>query len=90
MNISLPAPLRDWVQKQVKDGNYGSSSEFVREMLRRIRDEQSFAGYEEALLAAIESPVVPADDAFWRRIRSHEGNKDAAARHQRRLDASQS
>jgi len=37
MNISLPDELRDFVEEQVKRG-YGTSSEYVRELIRRDQD----------------------------------------------------
>ena len=35
MNISLPDPMRDWVQSQIEDGMYASSSDYVRDLIRR-------------------------------------------------------
>ena len=40
MNISLPDPLRDWVQEQIQDGNYSSSSDYVRDLIRRDRESR--------------------------------------------------
>ncbi len=43
MNISLPDPRRDWVQTQIQEGKYSSSSDYVRELIRRdqeIRQQQ--------------------------------------------------
>lgn len=37
-NISLPDPLRDFVEEQVSQGGYGTSSEYVRELIRRDKD----------------------------------------------------
>lgn len=38
MNISLPDTLRDFVDKQVISAGYGTSSEYVRELIRRDQD----------------------------------------------------
>lgn len=38
MNISLPETLKSFVDAQVSEGDYGSSSEYVRELLRREKD----------------------------------------------------
>jgi antitoxin ParD1/3/4 len=35
MNISLPAALKEFVEAQVDARGYGTSSEFVRDLLRR-------------------------------------------------------
>ena len=34
MNVSLPAPLKEYVEGKVSTGVYGSASEFVREAIR--------------------------------------------------------
>lgn len=35
MNISLPDPMRDWVESQVKGGQYSNNSDYVRDSIRR-------------------------------------------------------
>jgi antitoxin ParD1/3/4 len=44
MNISLPDPLRDYVQDRIDSGQYASASDYVRDLIRRdqgrIKDEQ--------------------------------------------------
>ena len=40
MNISLPETLKSFVDTQVTDGSYTSSSEYVRELLRKEQDRQ--------------------------------------------------
>ena len=50
MNISVPEPMREWVQKQISGGRYASSSDYVRDLIRRDQDKASKL---EALQAAI-------------------------------------
>ena len=38
MNISLPDTLKSFVDDQVKSGGYGTSSEYVRELIRKDQD----------------------------------------------------
>lgn len=38
MNVSLPDSLREFIEAQVSERGFGSSSEFVRELVRRERD----------------------------------------------------
>lgn len=38
MNISLPDSLRSFVDEQVSTRGYGTSSEYVRELIRRDQD----------------------------------------------------
>ena len=35
MNISLPDPLRDWVDAQSKNGLYANNSDYVRDLIRK-------------------------------------------------------
>jgi len=37
MNISLPDPMRDWVESQSKDGLYANNSDYVRALIRQDR-----------------------------------------------------
>lgn len=55
MNISLPDTLRDFVDRQVAEHGYGTSSEYVRELLRR---EQKRQALRSMLLDGAHSPVV--------------------------------
>jgi antitoxin ParD1/3/4 len=34
MNISLPDPLKDFVDHQIAEGRYGSVCEYIRELIR--------------------------------------------------------
>jgi antitoxin ParD1/3/4 len=38
MNVSLPAPLKTWVEAQVQTGHYSNSSDYVRDLIRRDQD----------------------------------------------------
>ena len=40
MNISLPDALKAFVDQQVNGRGYGTSSEYVRELIRKDRDTQ--------------------------------------------------
>ena len=35
MNISLPDPMKRWVEAQAEDGRYANSSDYVRDLIRR-------------------------------------------------------
>ena len=52
MNISLPEPLRDFVEEAVDSGGYASVSEYVRELVRKAKAEREL---EERLLSALDS-----------------------------------
>jgi len=44
MNISLPETLKAFVDDQVTEGGYSTSSEYVRELIRRDQDRQQLKG----------------------------------------------
>lgn len=56
MNISLPDPLRDYVQQRVDSGHYASASDYVRDLIRRdqngIADEDRWLRDLDASIAA--------------------------------------
>jgi len=35
MNISLPDPMKAWVEEQAKSGRYANASDVVRDLIRR-------------------------------------------------------
>ncbi|MEE4212582.1 MAG: type II toxin-antitoxin system ParD family antitoxin [Parvularcula sp.] len=39
MHISLPDPMRDWVEKQTQSGRYDNASEYVRDLIRHDQDK---------------------------------------------------
>ena len=38
MNVSLPDPMKDWVEQQTKGGRYSNSSDYVRDLIRRDQE----------------------------------------------------
>ncbi len=72
MNVSLPDELRDYVAAQVNDGNYGSTSEYVRDLIRRDHDRRQL---RTALLEGARSPVATtADAAYFASLRDQANN----------------
>ncbi len=50
MNISLPEPMKDWVDTRVEGGDYASASDYVRDLIRKDRE---FRVKREALIQAL-------------------------------------
>jgi antitoxin ParD1/3/4 len=48
MNVSVPDPMRDWVQRRIDSGQYASVSDYVRDPIRR---DQTQAEERQALSA---------------------------------------
>ena len=67
MNVSLPATLKSFVDQQVSNRGYGSSSEYVRELICKDQDRQRLRGL--LLEGAVSSPVVTADADYVSRLR---------------------
>ena len=41
MSFALPGPLREYIDGRVRSGQYGNTSEYLRELIRRDQDEQA-------------------------------------------------
>jgi len=41
MNISLPGPMKEWVETQTSSGRYDNASEYVRDLIRHDQDRAS-------------------------------------------------
>jgi antitoxin ParD1/3/4 len=75
MNISLPDSLKAFVEEQVERGDYSTSSEYVRELLRREQDRSRLR--DLLLEGAASAPGATADDRYFHRLRNR---VDASAR----------
>jgi antitoxin ParD1/3/4 len=67
MNISLPDSLKVFVDEQVNQRGYGTSSEYVRELIRKDQDRLHL---RELLLAgAASAPTTAVDAAYFDDLR---------------------
>jgi antitoxin ParD1/3/4 len=64
MNISLPEPLKEFVDGQISTGRYSSASEYVRELIRADEKRKADEQLESLLLQGLkgEHGVFSADD----------------------------
>lgn len=62
MNVSLPDELKSYVDDQVGSGGYGSTSEYVRDLIRRDKDRQQL---RIVLLQGASSGAGPVADASY-------------------------
>ena len=67
MNISLPDTLKSFVDEQVSQGSYGTSSEYVRELIRKDQDRLHLRGL--LLAGAASAPAAPVDPAYFEGLR---------------------
>lgn len=68
MNISLPDTLKAFVDQQVTARGYSTSSEYVRELIRKDQDVQKLRGL--LLDGAASAPSTPADEAYFAGLRA--------------------
>lgn len=67
MNISLPDSLKSFVDAQVTERGYGTSSEYVRELIRTDQDRRHLRGL--LLQGAASAPGTPVDAAYFDALR---------------------
>jgi antitoxin ParD1/3/4 len=80
MNISLPDSLKKFVDLQVEVRAFGTSSEYVRELIRRDQERNQL---RDLLVAGAGSPPAAAADAAYfeelrRRVRQRSVSKKSA------------
>jgi antitoxin ParD1/3/4 len=67
MNISLPETLKAFVDDQIAERGYGTSSEYVRELIRKDQDAQQLRRL--LLDGAGSAPGAPADAGYFDALR---------------------
>ena len=67
INISLPDSLKAFVEEQVAERGYSTSSEYVREVIRREQERLHLRGL--LLDGAASPPAAPADSAYFAALR---------------------
>lgn len=69
MNISLPDPLKQFVDGQIAKGKYSSASEYVRELIRADEKLKAEDQLEALLLEGLSSDETALTPADWKAIR---------------------
>ncbi len=67
MNISLPDALKAFVDDQVNQRGYGTSSEYIRELIRRDQDRLHLRTL--LLAGASSAPTDAVDEAYFAGLR---------------------
>lgn len=76
MNISLPDTLKSFVDQQVSNRGYGTSSEYVRELIRKDQDAQHL---RELLMEGARSPAgAPVDGGYFQSLRERAAQRNAS------------
>jgi antitoxin ParD1/3/4 len=82
MNISLPEPLKQFVDGQISTGRYSSASEYVRELIRNDEKRKAEEHLEAKLLEGLSSTESKMTPAAWTAIRKEAMARVAARKHQ--------
>lgn len=67
MNVSLPDAMKSFVDEQVVERGYGTSSEYVRELIRK--DQQRLQLRSLLLRGGLSAPAAGADKAYFDGLR---------------------
>ena len=67
MNVSLPDALKSFVDERVSGGGYGTSSEYIRDLIRRDQERERLRGL--LLDGAASVPSAPADAGYFDQLR---------------------
>ena len=76
MNISLPETLKSFVDEQVNSRGFGTSSEYVRELIRK--DQERLQLRELLLAGASSKSAAAADSAYFASLRDRVVSRTAA------------
>jgi antitoxin ParD1/3/4 len=71
LNISLPKPMKAYIESRVKAGAFSTPSEYVRALIRDEQQRLDEAKLEALLLEALESdePMVEITPDYWEKKR---------------------
>ena len=84
MNVSLPDQLKGWAESRVAEGRYSSTSDYVRDLVRRDQErEEKRRVLQAAIDEGLASPISDRDpfdylDELRASVRDAAGSKDAA------------
>jgi len=73
MNVSLPDPMKDWVESRTHDGRFSNASDYVRHLIRKDQERQAAIDALQAeITAGIESGQPRALDSAALKARMRE------------------
>lgn len=58
MNISLPDPMKDWVETRAAAGRYGNAGDYIRDLIRRDQERVNpIADIQRPITEGLDSGV---------------------------------
>jgi antitoxin ParD1/3/4 len=73
VNVSLPEDLKTFVDEQVIHRDFGTSSEYVRELIRKEQERVHLRNL--LLLGGNSMPATPADPDYFAALRDRINNR---------------
>jgi len=70
MNISLPDPMKEFVDEQVTAGHYSSVSEYMRELIRLDEKHKAQERLEVLLREGLGSPASKMTKKDWGELKA--------------------
>lgn len=71
MNISLTDPLKEFVDEEVREGGYSSTSDYVRDLIRQRQRQKAEETLRALLLEGLNSgPATPMEPDFFDKMRA--------------------
>ncbi len=73
MNVSLPEPMKAWVERQAEGGAYGNASDYIRDLIRKDQERKAaIATLQAAITTGIGSGDPRPFDATAFKLRMRE------------------
>lgn len=73
MNVSLPGPMKDWVEAQAQTGRYSNASDYVRDLIRRDQERSGkIAQMQRLVNEGLESGISDQSMADIERVARRE------------------
>jgi antitoxin ParD1/3/4 len=70
LNISLPEPMKAFVEDEVAAGSYSTVSEYIRALIREAQDQKAREEVERKLLASLGGEAREMRQEDWERLRA--------------------
>ena len=76
MNVSLPEPMKNWVENKVSNGQYANSSDYIRDLIRR--DQNAHQQQQQLIQALIDGENSGESektlDSLWAEVKNKYSN----------------
>lgn len=78
MNISMTDPMKQFVDDEVREGGFASTSDYMRELIRERQRRKAEDELRAAIAAGLASgPALPMEPDFFERMRERARARDA-------------